>query len=102
MAYRFQAFSGTPPTLGTPTAGGPVDWISGGSPGSDGAPNYRTGHAFRMDTGGAFSTGDDLATDGNGRAVQAGAGDTVVARALEGSSEAGDTAWCAIAGRRTA
>lgn len=75
-----------------------MDWISGGGS-SDGPPNYRTGHAQRMDCGGSFSAGDDLATDANGRAVKATSGDVVVARALEGSSGAGDTAWCTIGGR---
>lgn len=108
MAARFQVFTGTPsdpsdPTsttpTGTPSAGGPVDWIGGGAVGS---LNYLPGFPFLVDTGGSFSAGDDLATDGSGRAVQAGAGDVVVARALEGSFGAGDTAWVVWAGRRTA
>lgn len=78
-----------------PAAGGPVDRLSGGgSLAVDGSFNYRPGATFRMDCGGAFVSGAELATDGNGRAVQASSGDLVVARALEGSSGAGDTARC--------
>lgn len=106
MASRFIIFDGTPadpsrsvagttPTS-SPSAGGPVDYIDDGGP----VASYMDGLPLQVDTGGSFSSGDDLATDGSGRAVAAGTGDHVVARALEGSSGAGDTAWCVKAGTR--
>lgn len=114
MAHRFDLYDGVPsdpsthlhstPTS-TPSAGGPVDGFSGGDygeSGTDGPPNAHPRAVFRMDTGGSFSAGDDLATDGSGRAVAASSGDVVVARALESSSGAGDTAWCTWAGQRIA
>jgi len=52
----------------------------------------------RIDGGGSFRLGPELATDGSGLVVAAGAGDRVVARALEGSFGAGDTAWCTYQG----
>lgn len=105
MAMRFKVYSGTGaapfpgpgvPRDGTgttsPSAGGPVDGVTGGS-GSDGSANFQQGWVGRVDCGGSFSAGTALATDGNGRAVAASAGDVVVARALQSSSGAGDTAW---------
>lgn len=103
MAYRFRVFSGTPviesaatnttPTA-TPTAGGAVDLLNKGVGLSHGGGNSDRINVFRMDCGGSFSEGAALATDGQGRAVAATTGDLQVARALESSSGAGDTAWC--------
>lgn len=97
MAKRWKVFTGVQ-TRGDPTAGGKVDDVDSRSfsiPESgvqwDGV--VAIGRRYRMDTGGSFSAGDDLATDGNGRAVAASSGDVIVARALEGSSGAGDEAW---------
>lgn len=111
MAATFFEFTGPPTTVdpdaspsiqvptATPSAGGPVDGVTGSF--ADGASfRWGPGGVFRLDTGGSFSAGDDLATDGSGRAVAAGSGDVVVGRALEGSSGAGDTAWIAWAGQR--
>jgi len=71
----------------SPDAGGPVDGVERAI-----ASPFHRHMRVTVDTGGAFSAGDDLATDGQGRAVAAQTGDIVVARALEGSSGAGDTA----------
>lgn len=101
MASRFIVFTG-PPTdanrapTGTPDAGGPVDKTDAQGP----VASYMDGLPFQVDTGGSFNSGDDIATDGQGRAVAAGSGDHVVARALEGSSGAGDTAWVVKDGER--
>lgn len=95
---RFVVISGAPTAGGspvvptsTPAAGGRVDGTDGSKPpgGSYAAP----GTPALLDTGGAFSAGDPISTDGQGRAVQAGSGDMKVAEALEGSSGSGDSAW---------
>lgn len=102
MARQFRVYTGTPTNAAnpqsttsttTPDAGGPVDTTAGGEQVADGAVSYSQGFIFRVDTGGSFSAGDALATDAQGRAVAAASGDVVVARALEGSSGAGDEAW---------
>ena len=100
---RFVVFSGTPssPNIGfrsfptsTPTAGGPVDGCEGGP---DWGPRWGgKGTPIQVEAGESFSKGVDLATDGQGRAVQAGSGDQVVARSLEGSSGAGDEVWAVL------
>lgn len=96
--YRWRVYSGPPspreygvdPPKSSPTAGGNVETTNG----SRLARNHvAPGQVWRIRCGGSFGSGADLATDGFGRAVAAGSGDVVVARALEGSSGAGDTAW---------
>jgi len=94
---RWRVFTG-PDTRATPTAGGKVEAIDSDSfsvPG--GGTQWRgaaaIGRRYRMEAGGSFASGASLATDADGRAVAAAAGDTIVARALEGSSGAGDSAW---------
>lgn len=98
MAGRFILFDGPPPGSITsltgsfpttsPTAGGPVDHVRGASVAWPAPP-------FDVDCGGSFSAGDDLETDGSGRAVAHSSGE-IVARALEGSTGAGDTAWVVL------
>lgn len=83
---------------GTAAAGGPVDFVNPADDPATSSGPYRPGVPFLMTCGGSFSAGADLASDGSGRAVAAGTGDRVVARALEGSTGAGDTAWCAYQG----
>lgn len=99
---RFKTFSGPPSgtvsdvapyfkaSAGNPQAGGPVDVFQR----DDGQLRQRFLDLIHVDTGGSFSSGDDIATDSLGRAVQAGTGDVVVARALENSTGAGSKAWC--------
>lgn len=105
---RFVVFTG-PPTVSaggvtgfnafpttTPTAGGIVDGCSGGEADSGGwwGPRYGAGpgEPIVVESGGSFSAGDDLETDGQGRAVQHSSGE-IVARALEGASGSGEQVW---------
>lgn len=98
MAYRFQVFTG-PPSSGPsglndfptsdPTAGGEVHTVRGGT-GWDVWPG--SGTPVKVEAGESISDGDDLATDGQGRAVTATSGDTVVAEALENASS-GNEFW---------
>lgn len=101
---RFVVFSGTPSSPGgfrafptsTPTAGGPVDGCEGSDSELWGPRWGGKGTPIHVEAGESFSDGVDLATDGQGRAVQAGSGDEVVARSLEGSSGAGDEVWAVL------
>lgn len=76
----------------TPVSGGDVDGVTftldaGGGPEPRLAPASK-GVPLAVEAGsGGLSDGDDVATDGNGRAVVAGAGDTVVGRCFEGASQ---------------
>lgn len=98
---KFRKINGTPtgtisdvthyhqaPTT-TPDPGGPVDCFQR----DDGRLRGRFHALINVDTGGSFSSGADLATDAQGRAVEAGSGDVVVARALESSFGSGDEVW---------
>lgn len=88
---------GDDPAKGSPTAGGHVHTIdASGAAKKHVAP----GRLLLMATGGSFSKGADLATDANGRAVQAQSGDVKVAEALEGSSGAGDESWVVMVSQR--
>lgn len=97
---RFVVFDG-PPTgtplnpwanTTTPTAGGEVD---GCEAGPDWGPRWGgKGTPIQVELGGSVSAGDDLETDGQGRAVQQSTG-TVVARALEGGTS-GDEVWAVL------
>lgn len=80
-------YSNAPTT--TPDAGGPVDCFLR----DDGILRGRATHLIKVDTAGSFSEGADLATDAQGRAVEAGSGDVVVAGALESSFGSGDKVW---------
>lgn len=100
MANRFVVLTGPPSDPGsgtiatasstTPTAGGEVDWVQGNNYGA--GIFAGKGQPFEVQAGGSISSGDDLATDSVGRAVTAGSGDTVVARALE-SASSGQVFW---------
>jgi hypothetical protein len=99
--YRWDSTDGVP---STPTAGGYVDGVSGRTTWPTQADSYQghpavPGLAIKLELGGSVSQGDQLATDGSGRAIQAGAGDIIVARALEGGSS-GATVWVAIETQR--
>lgn len=98
-AGRFYRLTGHN-SASSPTAGQAVDGSTwsityGGGSGPEvvmAAPAARGLQVpVRVGSGG-ITSGDDVATDGSGRAVTAGAGDAVVARALE-SAGGGSVAW---------
>lgn len=101
MAYRFQVFTG-PPSSGPaglgdfptadPTAGGDVHTVRDSSGGGTWNVWPGSGTPVKVEAGESISDGDDLATDGQGRAVTATSGDTVVAEALE-SASSGNEFW---------
>lgn len=100
---RFQVVTGPVGSsipLGDPAAGGRVDRVTGSAPGFTkiAAP----GLVALIDSGEAFADGTQLATDAQGRAVQASTGGRIVARALEGSSGAGDSVWVVVVTQETA
>lgn len=109
FAGRFKIVDGAPvpasdpagysvPT-GDPVDGGRVDLCTGSGPP---LTSYATpGAPVLVDTGGSFSAGDPIATDAQGRAVQATSGDRVVAEAIEGSSGFGETAWVKFVAQHT-
>lgn len=89
-------------TLSDPTAGGVVHVVQG----SDviawplsAAPVGAGGDPCRVEAGESFSDGALLATDSQGRAVQATTGDMVVARALEAGSS-GTVGWVVLEPQR--
>jgi hypothetical protein len=88
---RFFRWTGAPPVAASPGAGGAVDGVSirGGKGGYLACPGF----PFLVEAGGAFNAGASLATTSDGRAVEAGSGQVVVARALQASSGAGQVVW---------
>lgn len=105
---RFVVFSGPPPAgringfadfpTTTPTAGGAVDGCTSGtdSSGRYWGPRWSgKGTPIVVESGGAFSAGDDLETNGSGRAVAHSTGE-IVARALEAASASGEQVWAVL------
>jgi len=90
--HRFIRWSGADPVPATPSAGQDVDAVAGYANDS-GVANAAffpiPGAPIVVESGGAFSNGANLATDAQGRAVAAGAGPVVVARALQAATGAG-------------
>lgn len=100
MAYRFKVFSGPPSgsvsglsdfPVTSPSAGGNVDTVRDTTGGGNWNVWTGRGTPLKVEAGGSISSGDDLETDGSGRAVTA-SGGTVVARALE-SASSGQEFW---------
>jgi len=100
---RFYVWSGAAPSPAAPAAGVAVHGVSGyanvvsGDPpahtvSSLGLPAIR-GLPFRVESGGAFSSGDALKTDSSGRAIAQGGSGTIVATALEAASASGQVKW---------
>lgn len=81
------------PTSSFPTSGGFVDGVVNSF---DSGVLAHRGSFAKVEAGGSVTSGDDLETDGAGRAVTA-SGGTVVARALEGASS-GNVFWIAFTG----
>lgn len=103
---RFYILTG-PGSGGSPTAGGEIDGVAREGPdfpADPGPEDYKIAHGpgtrALVEAGGAFSADTGLATDGQGRAVAAQAGDLRVARALDGASGAGDVVTVVLTSQR--
>ena len=97
--YRFGRFSGITsgaPSGGSPTTGGAVDFVGRPEWGMNGALPRVPGHPFRVECGATIANGNNLATMSDGRAKVAGAGEVVIARALQAGS-AGNIIWAVFA-----
>lgn len=106
---RFRVVDGPPADLegdwftdtANPTAGGVVHVIQGSDLSHWPASTHSLyiGAPCRIEAGGTFSDGDLLATDSQGRAVQATTGDIIVAKALEGAVQ-GEVVWIVLESQR--
>lgn len=111
MSHRFRVLDGPPTgdpdvyqgvTFSPPADGGYVQYVEPSDPGASHAMQtpFQVGYPHPFDTGGAFSSGAELATDGQGRVRSATTGDVVVAKALEGSSGTDDVAFVVLVSQR--
>lgn len=91
------------PTIGLPSSGGDVDGVVVGVQGDSGRVAL-PGWPFRVEAATALSSGAQIATDANGRARVAVAGEKVIARTLQSAS--GPTGadfhlvWCVFSSGR--
>ena len=99
-ARRFFRWSGAPPSPDNSVAGGDVDGASGPENLPGGGPGHSTcayvacpGWPFKVEAGEAFSAGIALASDTQGCAKRAVAGEVIVAISLEASAGPGSLVW---------
>ncbi len=70
-------------TLSTPTAGAYAIGVIQDKPASGAAQVCSPGDFSKVLCGGSFNAGDDVTTDGNGKAVEATSGDQILGKAME-------------------
>lgn len=96
--FRYGAGEGGDPDPQTPVAGGTIagvveEYFHVGIPAVPGI-------AVKIEAGGSFSAGTELATDSSGRVVAATGSQIIVARALYPSSGAAQVVWCTFETQR--
>lgn len=99
IAFNGMGADGTP-DAGTPTAGGTIAGVAEQGGTLCGVPAV-PGAAVKIEAGGAFTAGALLASDGLGRVVLATTGQTIVAKAMQNASGAGQVIWCTFETQRT-